>query len=141
MTAPEPYRTTIEGKVALVFERVSPLAPTLQLLLAGGRDAAGRTWLPLRVTHREPLRLRGARHECDEQRHRPAPWLEGFSTGRDGVVRYVVLAACQDCGAVRVNDRSFDTLQGLPTGRQPIRRRDKTVGWYSGGRPGQREYR
>ena len=135
-----PRVTTIEGHRVLVVERRPPLPPTLALLLEGGRDAAGRRWGPVRVASRDPLAIAGARQACLEQEHRLRRWVEGFHTGSDGVVRFLSLQACADCGAVCVRDRSFDGLDQLPAGRRPLRRRDHVLGWYSGARRNQRVY-
>ena len=130
-----PRVEVIEGRRTLVTERRPPLPPTLALLLEGGRDPAGRIWNVLRLTARAPLRLTGARASCLGQDHRTAPWLEGWHTGSDLVIRFLHLAACLDCGSVCVRDRSIDSLAQLPTGRQAPRRRDHVLAWYSGARP------
>lgn len=132
--------TVIEGQRVLVVERKPPIPPTLELLLEGGRGADGRYWTPMRVGYRQPLTLKGARPECGRQEHRTSIWLEGFSTGSDGVARLLSLHACADCGAVCVRDRSVDSLDRLPTGRRPLLRRDHVIGWYTGARPRQRVY-
>ncbi|HEX5013015.1 MAG TPA: hypothetical protein VFV72_02565 [Candidatus Limnocylindrales bacterium] len=137
---PEPRVAVIEGERVAIFERQPPLPPTLVTMLEGGRDASGRPWAPLRVTVRYPLRLGGARPECARQDHRLSLWLEGFHSGSDGLTRYLHLQACADCGSVCVRDASYDTLENLPTGRLPLRRRDKVIGWYTGARPRQRVY-
>lgn len=131
---------TIEGQQVAVFERLLPVPPTLDLLLEGGRDEAGRWHLPLRVSRRFPLVLRGARAACADQDHRLFVWLEGLHRGLDGETRSLRLEACADCGAVCIRDRSFDLLTGLPPGAQPLRQRDHVLGWYSGARPRQRIY-
>ena len=135
-----PRVEVIEGRRTLVTERRPPIPATLDMLLEGGRDASGRAWAPLRVTARAPLRLLGARADCLGQDHRTAPWLEGWHTGSDLVIRFLHLAACLDCGSVCVRDRSVDSLAQLPTGRQAPRRRDHVIGWYSGARPLHRTY-
>lgn len=144
----EPRVTVIEGRRVAVFERTPPLPPALQLLLEGGRDATGRPWQPLRVSMRRPLRLAGATSACLGDDHRLAPWLDGFHVGSDGQTRSLHLDACQDCGAVAVRDTSFDTLERLDPGRgsahparRPPLRKSHVIGWYSGARPGNREYR
>ncbi len=140
---------TIEGRRVLVVDRTPPLPPTLALLLNGGRDATGRVWAALRILKRRPLQLAGARSACLAEDHRLAAWLDGFHAGPDGVARSLHLDACQDCGSVCVRDASFDTLSALdPEGRgeavsvrRPPRRKDHVIGWYSGARPANREYR
>jgi hypothetical protein len=127
----EPRVTTIEGQKVLIVERRPPLQPTL----AGLRHA-------LRVTFEVPLRRTGARKACvSDQDHRLIRFLEGRHVGLDGVVRDLRLFMCADCEAVSVRDISIDRLDRLPTGSQPLRRRDHAIGWYTGSRPGQREYR
>lgn len=149
MVAPEPRVAVIEGRKALIIERHPPLPPSLQLLLEGGRDGTGRYWPPMRVFQRRILHLAGARSACLAEDHRLAPWLDGFHVGSDGLTRSLHLDACQDCGSVCVRDSSFDTLERLdPAGRgealsarRPPRRKDHVIGWYSGARPANREYR
>jgi hypothetical protein len=149
MVAPEPRVVTIEGRKVLITERRPPLPPSLQLLLEGGRDATGRYWAPLRVLKRRPLQFAGARSACLAEDHRLIDWLDGFHVGSDGFTRSLHLAACEDCGSVCVRDASFDTLERLdPQGRgealsvrRPPRRKDHVIGWYSGARPANREYR
>jgi hypothetical protein len=140
MGTPDPRVVTIEGRRTLVVERHPPLPPSLELLLEGGADQTGRVWRPLRLVVRRPLRLLGTRAGCSQQDHRLADWLEGFHSGSDAVVRYLRLLVCQDCGAVCVRDRSFDTLTHLPTGGQNARRKDHVIAWYSGARRHQRLY-
>jgi hypothetical protein len=131
---------TIEGHKVRVIERAPPIPGTLEVLLEGGRDGNGRFWAPLRIISRQPLRLGGPRPECLREDHRLGEWLEGFHTGSDQTSRHLALLACSDCGAVQVRDRSFDSIDNLPTGRLPLRRRDHLIGWYSGSRPRQRVY-
>ena len=131
---------TIEGQRVRVIERTPPIPATLATLLEGGRDGQGRYWAPLRVVSQLPLRLGGSRPECLREDHRLGSWVEGFHTGSDGETRYLALQACRDCGAVCVRDRSFVSLDRLPTGRLPMRRRDHILGWYTGARPSQRTY-
>lgn len=137
---PDPSVQIIEGRKTLVVERRPPLPSSLQLLLEGGRDAAGRIWSPIRLIASRRLVLAGARYACLGQDHRLTPWLEGFHTGSDRVARFLSLAACSDCGAVCVRDRSFDSLDRLPTGGQKPRRKDHVMAWYSGARPANRTY-
>jgi hypothetical protein len=144
----EPRVAVIDGVRAMVIDRTPPIAPTLELMLGGGRDVRGRLWQPLRVAVRNPVRISGtaaagcmaSSHGSVNDDHRLANWLGGFADCSDGVVRYLVLQACQDCGAVCVRDRSFDSLDRLPTGRRPLRRRDHVIGWYTGARPSNRIY-
>lgn len=129
--AVEPRVTTIEGRRVLIVERRPPLQPTLEAL----RRA-------LIVTFELPLRRMGARKACiSEQDHRLIRFMEGRHVGLDGTVRDLRLHMCADCEAVCVRDISVDRLARLPTGGQPLRRRDKIIGWYTGSRPNQREYR
>lgn len=142
MTATAANRvTTIDGRRVLIVERTPPLPPQLALLLEGGRDASGRVWTPLRVLRRHPLHLGGASAACLDESHRLVPWLDGFHVGSDDRPRSLHLDACADCGSVCVRDASFDVLDRLPTGGRPPRRKDHVIGWYSGARPGSREYR
>jgi hypothetical protein len=133
--------TTIEGRRVLIVDRHPPLPQSLVLLLEGGRDASGRVWPAMRVVGRRPLRLAGASSSCLDENHRLVPWLDGSHAGSDGVTRSLHLDACADCGAVSVRDTSFDVLERLPTGGRPPRRKDHVIGWYSGARPANREYR
>jgi hypothetical protein len=130
----------IDGQRVAVFDRPKPIPASLALMLNGGRDDAGRVWMPLRQVVNHTLRIGGARPECAQQDHRLKPWVEGFHTGSDGVARYLHLTACADCGSVCVRDSSIDSLTGLPTGRLAPRRKSHVIGWYSGARPRQRVY-
>ena len=144
----EPRFAVVEGRSVLVIERKPPIAPTLDLLLNGGRDSSQRPWTAMRVTIRSPLRITGhpsasclsSSNGSATDDHNLRRWIEGFHTGSDNVVRYLSLQACTDCGAVCVRDRSFDTLEGLSPGRRPLRRRDHVIGWYSGARRNSRVY-
>lgn len=144
----EPRFAVIDGVRAAIYERTPPLPPTLELMLNGGRDAARRLWTPLRVVERYPLRIMSSptascmasSHGSVNDDHRLSKWLGGFVNCSDGAVRYVVLEACMDCGAVCIRDRSFDSVDGLPHGGRPLRRRDHVIGWYSGSRPNGRVY-
>lgn len=139
--APTYSRTLIvEGTKVAVDERPRVIPPALSLLLEGGRGPDARYWSPMRVAFRDPLRISGPRAECMDQDHRLRRWLEGFATGSDGIVRFLSLWACADCGAVCVRDRSFDTRAGLVPGRKPLRRVDHVIGWYSGARRANRVY-
>lgn len=136
---PEPRRTVIEGRSVIVIERNPPIPPTLGLLLDGGRDDSGRPWAAMRVLTRAPLRVGGATSDCLREDHRFADWLGGFHVGSDGVTRQLRLLACQDCGGVSVRDVSADVLPGMATSQAP-KHKDHQLGWYSGARPGQRQY-
>lgn len=129
--ATEPRVTVIEGRRTLIVERRPPLPPTL--------DALRRS---MAVAWETTITRRGARTACvSEQDHRLFRFLEGRHAGTDGVVRDLRLFMCADCEAVQVRDVTTDRLSRLPTGRLPLRRRDQIVGWYTGSRPRQREYR
>ena len=138
MEAPENRRIYIDGRPVIVVERNPPIPASLELLLEGGRDASKRLWTAMRVTARQPLRIRGTAGDCLAEDHRLAPWLEGIHLGSDGRSRHLRLMACQDCGCVCVRDISFDTLPGATPSRLAPRRRDNVIGWYSGARRGQR---
>jgi hypothetical protein len=138
----EPRVMVIDGHRVRVYERTPPLPPTLSLLFDGGRDAKGRLWQPLRVVRTKPLgKLGGARVECMADDHRLRSWIDGFHVGSDLVTRSLHINVCADCGSVCVRDASYDVLDRLPTGGRPLRRKDHVIGWYSGARPNQREYR
>jgi hypothetical protein len=120
----------IEGRRVLMVDRTPPIPPTLDRLLA-----------TMVVTHSADVRPGGARSIClGEQDHRLRIFREGRHVGLDGVVRDLRLLMCADCESVCVRDVTRDTLSRLPTGRQPLKRRDHVIGWYSGARPGQRVY-
>lgn len=120
---------TIDGQRALVVVRRPPLPQTLDRLLA-----------EMRITFRSPVVIRGFRAECDRQDHRLIALAEGAHTGTDGVRRSLRVSQCQDCEAVEVRDVSWDSMPGLPHAG-PLLRRDRVIGWYSGARRAQREYR
>ena len=129
--AVEPRRTTIEGRPVLVFEHPNRLPPTLAALRR-----------EMRVTFELPLRrFGGAAAACAGQEHRLIRFLEGVYLGRDAVIRRLRCLICQDCEAVCVRDITLDRMPGLSAGRLAPRRRDVVIGWYTGARPGQREYR
>lgn len=131
MTVAEPRVATIEGRRTLIVERRPPLQPKLNALLSH-----------LKLTTRIDVVPTGARAQCDRDReHRFLLFREGRHVGLDGVVRDLRLRMCGDCAAVEVRDVSPDQLAGLRTGRGGPRRRDQVIGWYSGARPRQREYR
>lgn len=128
---PEPRVTVIEGRRTLIVERRPPLPPTLDALRRG-----------MTIAWETTITRRGARVACvSEQDHRLFRFIEGRHVGSDGVVRDLRLFMCADCEAVQVRDVSQDRMTRLPTGRQPLRRRDHVLGWYSGARPNQRSYR
>jgi hypothetical protein len=126
----EPRVMVIEGQRVLIVERRPPLQPTLEGLR-----------LAMRVTWETRLTRQGTRSACLNESHRLVRFLEGRHVGLDGAVRDLRLFMCADCEAVQVRDVSLDRLDRLPTGSQPLRRRDHVIGWYSGARPGQRQYR
>lgn len=126
----EPQVQVIEGRHVIVIQRRPPLQASLELL----RRAMVVTW-------ETPLRRTGPRAEClGEQSHRLIHFLSGRHAGLDGIVRDLRLFMCADCEAVCVRDVTHDRLDRLPTGQQPLRRRDRILGWYTGGRPRQRTY-
>lgn len=133
----EPRIATIDGRKVLVFDRPSPLPPTLSGLLA-----------QLRVTARWDVRPTGARASCEvpevvggvPRDHRLVRFREGRHVGLDGAVRDLRLLMCADCETVCVRDVSIDWLAGLRAGRLLPRRRDHVLGWYTGARPRQRVY-
>lgn len=141
----EPRRIQIDGQTLLMFDQPSPLPPSLPALLAR-----------LRVTFRADVRPTGARQSCEvaeaddrgvARDHRLVRFREGRWMGPDGVVRDLRLLMCADCEAVCVRDISIDRIEDLdPTGmcrlgRRAPQRRNKVLGWYTGARPRQREYR
>lgn len=130
MAQPAPRVTVIEGRRVLIVERRPPLQPTLEAL---------RRVMVVRWETR--LSRAGARGACLAERHRLVRFLEGRHAGLDGEVRDLRLFICADCEAVQVRDVSLDRLERLPTGSRPLLRRNHVLGWYSGARPGQREYR
>jgi hypothetical protein len=128
---PESRVATIEGQRTFVVERRPPLQPKLDGLIGA--------LVP--TTYRADFGLTGAALSCSLRDHRFRRFREGRHVGLDGVVRDLALQMCTDCGAVCVRDVSFDRLPGLRIGRGGPRRRDLVLGWYSGARPNQREYR
>jgi hypothetical protein len=94
----------------------------------------------MRAVVRHPVRIGGTRVACQsEQDHRLRLFAQGRHTGHDGIVRDLRILMCVDCESVCVRDV---TLDSLPTPRRrPLRRRDHVLGWYSGARRGQRQYR
>lgn len=122
----------IEGQKTLVVNRRPPLQPSLDRLLAA----------MYRVTAREDIRPEGASIRCEAQRdHRFGVLREGTHVGLDGVVRDLRVEMCRDCGACCVRDVSFDHYPGLTHARRGPVRRDEILGWYTGARRRQREYR
>jgi len=132
VTVAETRVATIEGRRTLIVERRPPLQPRLSELLSH-----------LIETKRVDVVPRGARIECSDavRDHRFELFREGRHVGTDNVTRDLRLFMCADCGAVQVRDVSLDQLAGLSAGRGGPRRRDQVIGWYSGARPRQREYR
>lgn len=127
----EPRVTMIEGRKVLIVDRRPPIQSTLEAL----RRA-------MRVAWETRLTRTGTAKACStEQDHRLIRFMEGRHVGLDGVIRDLRLFMCVDCEAVQVRDVSRDSLQSLPTGGQALRRRDHVIGWYTGSRPRQREYR
>jgi hypothetical protein len=121
----------IEGRRTLVVQRRPPLPSTL--------DGLRRS---MRIAWETTITRRGARVACiSDQDHRLFRFCEGRHVGTDGVIRDLRLLMCADCEAVCVRDVSVDRLPGLPTGRLLPRRRDLVLGWYSGSRPNERQYR
>lgn len=121
----------IEGRPTLVVETRPPLPPKMPDLLTALRG----------VTYRADFAPAGARAACEMRLHRFQRFREGRHLGLDGVLRDLRLEMCADCGAVCVRDISYDRLPGLQAGRGGPARRDLLLGWYSGARRNQREYR
>jgi hypothetical protein len=128
---PAARRDVIEGRPTLVVQRTPPLPQKLDGLLGSLTH----------VTYRDDIRPGGTARSCELRNHRFARFREGTHIGTDGIVRDVALRMCVDCGAVEVRDTSYDRLPGLPTGRKGPARRDELLGWYSGARRNQREYK
>ena len=134
---PPPRVMTIDGQKVMEFVRRPPLPQSLGRLLA----APGMRVLPIRIT--------GWRSACGREEHRLLPFAEGTYAGPDGIRRDLRLQMCADCESVCVRDVSLDSLAALdPTGRGPrrpsrlaLRRRDHVLGWYTGARRNQRQYR
>lgn len=128
----------IEGRKTLVAPTGSGLPPKLVDLLGQLTN----------VTFRDDFELAGARPVCDALReHRFRRFREGRWFARAGIRRGelldLLLAMCQDCGAVRVTDVSYDVSfdgERIPLGRRGPNRRNHILDWYSGGRPNQRTY-
>lgn len=121
--------TTIEGRKVLVVERRPPLPPTLDRLLS-----------TMAITMRVPMRINGWRSACADDQHRLLVWIEGTYTGPDAVRRTLQLSQCADCAGVCVRDVSLDRLPGLPH-VTPLMKKSGVLGWYSGARQNEREYR
>ena len=126
----EPRVATIEGHKVLVVERHPPLPATLDVLLAR-----------MTITLRAPIRITGWRATCSDQDHRLVLFAEGRYRGSDGVLRDLRLMQCADCESVCLRDITHDRLAGLPKSSLAVRRRDHVLGWYSGARRNQRQYR
>jgi hypothetical protein len=128
----------IEGQRTQVAPNVSGLPAKMPDLLAQLTH----------VTFRDDFTLAGARSACDVLReHRFRRFREGRWFARAGLRRGEVLdlrlAMCQDCGAVRVTDVSYDVSfdgERIPLGRRGPNRRNHILGWYSGARPNQRTF-
>lgn len=127
--AAAPRVATIEGQRVLVVERRPPLPSRLAALLASPG---------IRVY---PIRISGWRSACEAQEHRLLVIAEGWHQGPDGVRRDLRIHMCADCESVCVRDVSIDRLPGLRVGRSTPLRRDHVLGWYTGARRSQREYR
>ena len=125
----------IEGRKVLVVDRRPPLQPSLDRLLHAIYS----------VTKREDIRPGGARIQCEALRtHRFGVLREGKHVGLDGLVRDLRVEMCRDCGAACVRDISVQTSvdgERVPRGDRLPKRGDQVLGWYSGGRRRQREYR
>jgi hypothetical protein len=94
------------------------------------------------ITAAADIRPSGTRVECERDREHPWALLRaGRHLGTDGIVRDLRVEMCPFCGAAKVRDVSLDSLPGLPTGGQRLRRRDLTLAWYTGKRRAGREYR
>jgi hypothetical protein len=135
--APAPRRVVIDGQVAVEFVRRPPLPDTLAELMA----APGMRVFPIRIT--------GWRSDCGREEHRLLVVAEGWYRWRDGIRRDLRVQMCADCESVCVRDVSLDTFARYdPTGRGLLRpsslaprRRDHVLGWYTGARRNQRQYR
>lgn len=127
----------IDGQTVLVVERRPPLPPKLDALLASPG---------MRVF---PIRISGWRDDCGRETHRLLVVAEGWHRGPDGIRRDLRVQMCADCESVCVRDVSLDTFAAYdPTGRGLLRpsslaprRRDHVLGWYTGARRNQRQYR
>lgn len=127
-----PAMQTIEGQRTFVVERTPPLPKRLDALIAS----------LFSVSVREDITPTGATTACEQWRtHRFTTIRAGRHLGTDRVLRDLRLDMCADCGAVCVRDVSYDRISGLPVGGRGPSRRDLILGWYSGARRGQRQYR
>lgn len=132
------HTETIEGRRTVVTPTLSGLPQKLPDLLAE----------MFSVTFAVDVRPLGARAACDTLReHRFTRFREGRWLARQGIrqgeVLDLLLAMCQDCGAVRVTDVSYDIAfdgERIPLGRRGPNRRNHILDWYSGSRPNQRTY-
>lgn len=128
----------IEGTKTLAAPNQSGLPAKMPALLAE----------MFQITYRDDFKLGGARSSCVALReHRFRRFREGRWLARVGIradeVLDLLLAMCQDCGAVRVTDASYDVSwsgERIPLGRRGPNRRNHILGWYSGARPNQRTY-
>jgi len=121
----------IDGEKVLVFEADPPIPSNLGLLL-----------MQMRVTFRDDFRIGGMSSLCQMRDHRFRKFREGRHLGQDGVVRDLRLEMCQDCEAFVVRDVSLEALPDARRGsRLATRRRNEILGWYTGGRKNNREYR
>lgn len=120
----------IEGQRTIVVPTNPPFPKKLDVLLQ-----------TMKVQRMNRITPSGASSLCKARTHPFAPFVEGTHRGLDGVQRDLFLEMCPHCGAVCVHDRSFDGIPGLPTGGRGPVRRDHIIGWYSGARPGNREFK
>lgn len=131
-TVAEPRVEIIEGQKVLVFDEPSVLPSSLGALLT-----------QMRITYRDDnYRVGGMSSLCAMREHRLHPFRAGRHLGSDGVIRDLRLLICTDCETVCVRDVSVDTLgDARRQSRLAPRRRDEILGWYTGARRNQREYR
>lgn len=127
----EPRHAAIEGRRTLIVERQAPIPQRLDTLLGALTT----------VRYRNDFTPRGARASCELRDHRLTRMREGTHVGLDGIVRDLQLNRCLDCGCIEVRDISVDRLLGLTVGRSGPNRKSHVIGWYSGSRRNQREYR
>ena len=142
MASPATRVETIEGRKTLVQQTASPLPQKLDGLFA--------EMFSLLV--KVDITITGASAQCERLReHRFTTIREGRHFGRDRVLRDLRVQMCADCGAVCVRDISYDRislysersrkLEEVPAARRGPVRRDLILGWYSGARPNNRQYR
>lgn len=131
-----PERAVIEGQTVLVIEPPKVLPGTLDLLLRH----------LVNVTYRVDPVLGGTATHCDERTHRLALFRRGRLFAPQGELLDLELDMCIDCGAVKVRDVSRDSISHHVDGRLrnaprlAPRRRNETLGWYTGARRRNREY-